>query len=157
MCIRDSPTDDEAIAGRSSSIKLGIEVFELSQVSVASFWKSDLLSKDNALGVSSSHLRRFKNLRINKGFVFKNIFDWMVISGHRGDSLCSLQKMFKGKDSDLKQQGCLWWEILVLFIEFEWPSMKLRILKILRSENRGLKGLENRDSKIEKSSIKRGG
>ena len=32
-----SPKDDEAIAGRSSSIKLGIEVFELSQVSVASF------------------------------------------------------------------------------------------------------------------------
>ena len=33
--------------------------------------------------------------------------------------------------------------------------MNLRILKILRSENRELKRLENRDSKIEKSSITR--
>ena len=31
--------------------------------------------------------------------------------------------------------------------------MNLRILKILRSENRGPKGLENRDSIIKKSSI----
>ena len=42
---------------------------------------------------------------------------------------------------------------LGLFIQFEQPSMNLRILKILRSENRGLKGLENRDAIIKKSSI----